>query len=268
MSDVTTPVRVLISGATGRMGQAVTALAGADPGIQVVGGLDRDGVEPPENAATKVSNLRSVGEILPDADVIIDFSAPPFLKELLEAVLDAERTGGPALVIGTTGLDSEVESLLTRTATIQPVLNAANFSVGVNILLALVQQTAAALGPDFDVEIVEAHHRRKEDAPSGTALALAQAVASGRAVDLADVRRDGRSGRVGPRVPGEIGLHAVRGGDLIGDHQVLFISDMERVELGHRAADRRLFAAGAIRAARWIAGRNPGRYTMRDVLGF
>jgi 4-hydroxy-tetrahydrodipicolinate reductase len=136
----------------------------------------------------------------------------------------------------------------------------------VNVLLSLVRDAARAL-EGYDVEIVEAHHRRKEDAPSGTALALGEAVADGRGLTLDRVRRDGRSGRPGPRPDGEIGFHAVRGGQVVGDHEVLFLGEMERVELVHRASDRTLFAAGALRAARWLSGRPAGRYTMLDVLG-
>jgi 4-hydroxy-tetrahydrodipicolinate reductase len=147
------------------------------------------------------------------------------------------------------------------------VLTAANFSVGVNVLLSLVATAAAALGPEYEVEIVEAHHRRKEDAPSGTALALGRAVAGARGVELDAVRRDGRSGRPGARPAGEIGFHALRGGSIVGEHQVWLIGEMDRLELVHRAADRALFAEGALRAAAWLAGRAPGRYSMRDVLG-
>lgn len=280
------------------MGRTVARLAADDPAFEVVGGLDRPGSASPradqpgggagDSSLSAVATPDTAGPLLSRADVVIDFSAPEFIGQLLERYFippagesgspDAERQaaegggqGGqpiPALIVGTTGLGPEVEALLDEAARHVPVLTAANFSVGVNLLLALAERTASVLGPEFDIEIVEAHHRRKEDAPSGTALALGRAVAEGRAVDLEQVRRDGRSGRPGARPQGEIGFHAIRGGDVIGEHHVLFLGELERVELVHRASDRGLFAAGALRAARWIRGRSPGRYSMRDVLGF
>ncbi len=149
-----------------------------------------------------------------------------------------------------------------------PVVQAANYSLGVNLLLALVRQAAAVLGPQYDVEVVEMHHRHKKDAPSGTALMLANAAAEGRGVKLADVACYGRQGLVGERPAGEIALHALRGGSVVGDHTVMFAGDVERVEITHRAQSREAFAAGALRAALWAVGRKPGKYDMRDVLGF
>lgn len=249
------------------MGRAVAELAASDPAFEVVGGVDRDDVVgQPGPGDTAILALDDVGPVLGKVDVVVDFSAPEFLGRFLDR--HAEAFVGRALVVGTTGIDAEGEEALARAAERGAVLRAANFSVGVNLLAALVERTAAALDEGFDVEIVEAHHRRKEDAPSGTALALGEAVAAGREIALADVRRDGRTGRPGRRPDGEIGFHALRGGDVIGEHTVHFIGEMERIELTHRAADRRLFAAGALRAARWIAGRAPGHYSMRNVLGF
>jgi 4-hydroxy-tetrahydrodipicolinate reductase len=261
------PRRLLISGATGRMGRAVARLAQADAGVELVGGVDRAGSAGSFESAERVVALDDPESraLIAEAEVIIDFSAPAFLRELLETRGDA--LAGKALVVGTTGLAEEERWLLDRAAERSAVLVAANFSVGVNLLLLLAERAAAALGEEFDVEIVETHHRRKEDAPSGTALALGEAVARGREVELSAVRRDGRSGRPGARPRGEVGFHALRGGDVIGDHQLHFISDLERIELVHRASDRSLFAAGALRAARWLASREPGRYSMRDVLG-
>jgi 4-hydroxy-tetrahydrodipicolinate reductase len=257
--------RILISGATGRMGRTVARLAAADPSLHVVGGLDRSSAGEPPPDLPFLLDPAGASPQLEEADVVIDFSAPAFLQELLDAIASTERP--PAIVVGTTGLGAEEQSKLDGASGRAPVLTAANFSIGVNLLLALAERAAATLGPEFDVEIVEAHHRRKEDAPSGTALALGEAVAAGRGVDLGDVRQDGRTGRPGPRPSGEIGFHALRGGDVVGDHHVHFIGELERVELVHRAADRALFASGALRAARWIAGLPPGRYSMRDVLG-
>ena len=258
------PVRIVVSGASGRMGSTLARLAAEDGGFALVGGLDRDGA----GAGAAFPELRTAADaasLLGGADAVIDFSAPEFLRSLLASAGDA--LAGKALVVGTTGLGPEEEALLDRAAERSAVLTAANFSVGVNVLLALVEQAARALGDSYDVEIVESHHRRKEDAPSGTALALGAAVAVGRGVELASVRRDGRSGRPGARPAGEIGFHAVRGGSVVGEHDVMFIGDLDRVEIVHRASDRALFAAGALRAARWLVGRPAGRYEMRQVLG-
>jgi len=259
------PVRILLSGATGRMGRAVAELATLDPAFRVIGGLDRVTHDEPLPGVPRVADASAFAELVSQADVIIDFSAPDFLAELLTGFAD----GVPrvALVVGTTGLGPDVERLLEVESLRRPVLRAANFSVGVNLLLSLVAIAARALGDDWDVEIVEAHHRRKEDAPSGTAIALGEAAAAGRSRALGDVRRDCRTGRPGVRPPGEIGFHAVRGGEVVGDHHVHFIGERERIEITHRASDRSLFAAGALRAAGWIAGRPAGHYTMTDVLG-
>jgi 4-hydroxy-tetrahydrodipicolinate reductase len=259
------PLRVVVSGATGRMGSTLARLAEADPSLLIVGGLDRDGSGRSAPGFPEIHTLADAGELIRSAEVVVDFSAPEFLRRLLSEQGDA--LAGRALVAGTTGLGAGEESLLSRAAERSPVLTAANFSVGVNVLLALVERAARALGDEYDVEIVEAHHRRKEDAPSGTALALGKAVAAGRGIELESVRRDGRSGRPGARPDGEIGFHALRGGSVVGEHDVLFIGELDRIELVHRASDRALFAAGALRAARWLAGRPAGRYEMRQVLG-
>jgi 4-hydroxy-tetrahydrodipicolinate reductase len=258
------PLRILLSGATGRMGRAVAALAADDPRLVLVAGLGRGGGgDPPVQPL--VAAPEEAGDRVREAAVVVDFSSPALLRRLLES--QGEALAGRGLVVGTTGLGPEEERLLAAQAERSAVLRAANFSIGVNLLVALAERAAGVLGAEYDVEIVEAHHRRKADAPSGTALALGEAVAAGRGVALADVRVDGRSGETGERPRGEIGFHALRGGDVVGDHTVAFIGERERVELSHRAADRALFAEGALRAARWIAGRPAGRYTMRDVLG-
>jgi 4-hydroxy-tetrahydrodipicolinate reductase len=253
------PIRLAISGATGRMGQAVARLAAAADDLEVVGGIAQEAGEMEGGAS--VVTPGEAGRILGDAEVIVDFSHPDLLREV------AERAGGAALVVGTTGLGADDEERLDDAARRAPVLVASNFSVGVNLLLDLAERAARALGDDYDVEIVEAHHRRKEDAPSGTALSLGEAVARGRDRPLGELRVDGRSGRPGARPRGEIGFHALRGGDIVGEHRVMLIGDRERVELGHVATSRDLFAEGALRAARWVRGREPGRYGMADVLG-
>lgn len=193
-----------------------------------------------------------------DADVLIDFALPAGLRAALPLL------GSTALVSGTTGGDAALEASLATLAA--PWLLASNFSTGVNVLEALVAAAAGAL-PDFDVEVVEAHHRHKVDAPSGTALTLAKRAASARGIELDAHRVDGRHGATGPRPTGEIGLHALRGGSITGHHTVWFANTGERLQLTHEAEDRSVFATGAVRAARWIAGRSPGRYTMHDVLG-
>ena len=173
---------------------------------------------------------------------------------------------GAALVSGTTGLDPEAHAALSAAAMTVPVLWAANFSLGVALLAALSRMAAAAV-PDWDCEIIEMHHRRKQDAPSGTALRLGEAVAAGRGQVLAEVARHGRAGSEAPRIEGEIGFHAVRGGDVIGDHKLVFAGEAECIELSHQALSREVFARGALRAAAWLSGRAPGRYHIEDVLG-
>lgn len=255
---------LVVSGATGKMGVSVARLV-AHSGEWTLAG----GIAPDSGADTapfpEIVDPAAAGALISRGAAVIDFSAPELLRTLLEK--HGEALAGRPLVVGTTGLTESDHRLLDQQAERSPVLVAANFSVGVNVLLALAEQAAAALGVDYDIEIVEAHHRRKVDAPSGTALALGEAVARGRKVELEEVRRDGRSGHTGARQSGEIGFHAVRGGDVVGEHQLLFLGDLETVELAHRASDRSLFAAGALRAASWLLGRKPGRYTMKDVLG-
>ena len=259
------PVRVVLSGATGRMGTTLAGLIAEDAGIELLGGIGRIPERGCDIGCPVVETPETAGAWLADADVVIDFSSPELLHRFLE--MHAEHLDGTALVVGTTGLLPEEEALLKRVAERSPVLQAANFSVGVNLLVALAERAAAVLGDDYDVEIVEAHHRRKVDAPSGTALALGEAMARGRGVRLADVRVDGRSGRPGERPRGEVGFHSLRGGDVVGEHRVMLIGERERIELAHLAQDRALFAEGALRAAKWIAGKPAGTYTMRDVLG-
>ncbi len=259
------PVRVVLSGATGRMGTTLAALMAEDDSFELVGGIGRMPEQGCDIGCPLVETPETAGEWVRGADVVIDFSAPELLRRMLE--MHGEHLEGTALVVGTTGLMPEERALLDRAAGRGAVLQAANFSVGVNLLLALAERAASVLGDDYDVEIVEAHHRRKADAPSGTALHLGQAVARGHGSTLAEVRRDGRVGHSGERPRGEIGFHAVRGGDIVGEHRVMYIGERERLELAHIAADRALFAEGALRAARWLASRPAGMYTMRDVLG-
>jgi 4-hydroxy-tetrahydrodipicolinate reductase len=198
-----------------------------------------------------------------ECDVFVDFSSPDALQSHLDAATKAEKP----IVIGTTGLGADHQRMIDDAARKIAVLQAANTSLGVNILAHLVREAAARLGPEWDIEIVEMHHRDKIDAPSGTALMLGQAAASGRGVDLDKVSDRGRDGMTGPRKTGDIGFASLRGGSVAGDHQVILATQSERIELGHRAESRAIFANGAIKAALWIAGKAPGRYGMNDVLG-
>ena len=243
-------MKVAIVGAAGRMGQMLLKLAAAEKDLEVVARVDvADGFDRAWPAGT---------------EAVVDFSFHAAVAPNVERA----ASEGVAYVIGTTGLTAEEQARVDACAARIPVVQAANYSLGVNLLLALVRQAAAALGPQYDIEVVEMHHRHKKDAPSGTALMLARAAAEGRDVKLEDVACYGRQGLVGERPAGEIALHALRGGSVVGDHTVMFAGDVERVEITHKAQGREAFAAGALRAALWAAGRAPGKYDMRDVLGF
>ncbi len=262
-------IALAVNGAAGRMGRSIAALAREQPDLRIVGGIDLGGVDSSEAMAIgypRIVPLARADAVLADADVVLDFSSPAGLAALLDDKL--APLAGKALVVGTTGLKEAEFARLEGARQHMAVLAAANFSIGVNLLLRLVEEAARALPAGrYDVEILEAHHRRKADAPSGTALALGRAVAEGRGERLEDVRRDGRSGQTGERPTGEVAFHAVRGGEVVGEHRVLFLGARERVELAHAAADRALFAEGALEAARWLAGKPPGMYTMAQVLG-
>lgn len=237
-------MNILLNGASGRVGRLIEALADADGDTAVVG-RGRSG-EP----------LRARD----DAEVVIDFSSP---DSMLEALAVAEASGLP-FVTGTTGLNEAQRAALTEAAGRIPVCHEANFSIGVHLLDALVREAARRLGDEFDIEILEAHHRGKADTPSGTALSLAATAAAARGLEAADVIDLDR--RVGRRDPGRIGIQALRGGDVVGEHDVHFLGPGERLTLSHRATDRSLFARGALRAARWMLGRAPGRYGLAEVL--
>lgn len=248
-----------ILGAAGRMGQAI-AEASAQAGVNVAGGVDRPGISTliaGHPIGTDVTVLAQM------SDVLIDFSSPAALATHLEAA----KAAGRAMVIGTTGLESEHHALIDAAAVHIPVLQTGNTSLGVTLLAAVVRDVASRLGQDWDIEIVEMHHRHKVDAPSGTALLLGEAAAKGRDVTLADVSDRGRDGITGMREPGHIGFAALRGGSVAGDHQVIFAADGERIELGHRAESRIIFAKGAVKAAQWLHGKPSGRYRMEEVLG-
>ena len=215
-------------------------------------------------AIAEAASLRQDVAIASNAgDVFIDFSAPEGLEDHLQTALAAERP----IVIGTTGLTPDHHRMIDDVARAIPVLQAANMSLGINLLAHLVREAAARLGDEWDIEIVEMHHRHKVDAPSGTALLLGQAAADGRGVSLSEVSERGRDGIIGARTPGQIGFASLRGGSVAGDHQLILATEGERIELGHRAESRAVFARGAIEAALWLIGKPAGRYAMTDVLG-
>jgi 4-hydroxy-tetrahydrodipicolinate reductase len=236
-----------IYGSAGRMGRAI-ADALEDAGAQLAGGTDAGG--------DPVALARS-------SAVLVDFSAPSALAAHLAAAVQA----GTPILIGTTGLTTAQHAAIDEAAARVAVLQTGNTSLGVTLLARLVRDAAARLGPDWDIEIVEAHHRHKKDAPSGTALLLGEAAAAGRGAPLSELRVDTRAGLTGARMEGTIGLASIRGGSIIGDHHVIFAGEGERIELSHIAQDRSTFARGAVQAALWLAGRAPGRYRMSDVLG-
>lgn len=261
-------LRIAISGVTGRMGQALVRLAGESADVVVAGGIAataRAGDAAARFGVARIHAAADAGALVERVDAVIDFSTPDGLAALLDGAGGA--LAGRALVTGTTGLDAAAARRLDEAAVRGPVFVAANFSIGVHVLTRLVERAARLLGANgWDIEIVEAHHGRKTDAPSGTALALGGAAARGRGASLEKARRDGRSGDVGARPAGEIGFHAVRGGGVIGEHHVHLLGALERIELSHMALDRSLFAAGALAAARWAAAQAPGRYGMADML--
>jgi 4-hydroxy-tetrahydrodipicolinate reductase len=204
-----------------------------------------------------------LGTVLPKGDVVIDFSAHAVTAPLTARCAEL----GKAIVIGTTGHDAAELEEIRRQASRIPIVLASNYSTGVNTLFWLTRKAAEILGPDFDLEVVEMHHRLKKDAPSGTAKSLAEILAQARGLQLETAARHGRAGIVGERTRAEIGVHSVRGGDVVGDHTVIFANTGERVELTHKASSRETFANGALRAAAWVVGQKPGLYDMQDVLG-
>ena len=255
--------RVAVVGAAGRMGREVVRAALEDDSFELAGGVVEPGA--PELGADLgelcgwgKSGVVAMEDPPDEAEALIEFTEP-------EATVEHLAYGKP-VVIGTTGLSEEQLARVEEAAKSAPVVLAPNMSVGVSLVREVVRELSEKLGTDYDVEIVEAHHRNKADAPSGTALLLARAAAEGREKDLDEVAVYGREGRA-PREEGEIGIHALRGGAVVGEHRVIFYSDGEEVEIAHRALSRRTFAAGALRAARFVAGAQPGLYTMRDVLG-
>ena len=265
-------MRIGVLGCAGRMGRAVIGEVLASAGCTLAGGVEPAGHPAQGHDLGALAGAEPVGmtvredaeALITAADVVIEFSAPE--PTAAHAALAAKH--GTAHVIGTTGLSEAQEQAIRDAAARTAIMRAANMSLGVNLLLGLSEQVARALAPDaFDIEILEMHHKHKVDATSGTALALGEAAARGRGVRLAEAADRGRDGLTGARKDGAIGFAALRGGDVVGDHVVVFAGAGERIELAHRATDRRIYARGAVTAARWLQGRPPGLYGMADVLG-
>ncbi|HZT87064.1 MAG TPA: 4-hydroxy-tetrahydrodipicolinate reductase [Stellaceae bacterium] len=264
-------MKVGIIGCGGRMGRMLAAEVAGTEGCRIAGGVARAGSAVVGQDIGEVAGIGRIGlpvgddadRLFRDSDVLIDFTRPAATAAY--AALAADR--GKPIVIGTTGLSAAEGDGIRRAAARVPLVWAANTSLGVNLLLGLVEQVAARLGPEWDIEIIEMHHRGKVDAPSGTALALGEAAAAARGVALADVAQRGRDGVTGARRGGDIGFAALRGGDAVGDHTVIFAGIGERLELVHRATNRAIYAKGAVRAARWLATQPPGLYGMKEVLG-
>ncbi len=265
-------MKIGIVGAAGRMGRMLIEAVLAAKGCELAGGSEQPGHAAMGDDLGALIGAKPLGLKIGDdakalfarSDAVIDFTAPAAVP--VHAKLAVERK--VALVIGTTGLaPAHLEALAAAAKTVA-VVRSANFSIGVNLLLGLTRQAARVLDESYDVEILEMHHRHKVDAPSGTALALGEAAAEGRQAELAKVSQRVRDGHTGPRRSGDIGFATLRGGDVVGEHAVIFATEGERIELAHKASTRAIFAKGAVRAALWTQGRKPGLYSMRDVLGF
>lgn len=265
-------MKIGVVGCAGRMGQMNIQEIVATAGCEIAGGTEGAGNPAIGKDVTALAGLEASGVLVTDnpsalfaaCDAVIDFTVPD--ATVAHAQLAAET--GTILIAGTTGLSSEQEAVLAEAAKKTVIFYAPNMSVGVNLLFALTQRAAEILGDDYDIEVLEMHHRHKVDAPSGTALGLGRAAAKGRGVDLDAVSQRSRDGHTGARETGVIGFATLRGGDVAGDHSVIFAGDGERVELTHKASSRAVFARGAVRAALWTADQKPGLYSMMDVLGF
>ena len=267
MSDM----KIAILGAAGRMGQALTRAVAATDGCVLAGGVEAKGSPATGRDLGEMAGLPTLGIAITDdplpvfasVDGVLDFTSPKATVGF--AVLSAQAR--IVHVIGTTGLGADDQAKIEAAARHAAIVKAGNMSLGINLLVALTNKVARALGPEFDIEIMELHHRHKRDAPSGTALMLGEAAAAGRGVSLQSHRVRTRDGDVGARREGDIGFAILRGGDVVGEHRVIFAGDGERIELVHIASDRGIFATGAVRAALWARGQGPGLYSMTDVIG-
>ena len=260
---MTAALNIGVAGAAGQMGRAVISVAGARSDVTVASAFDRDALVGQSAGDLVLTTADTAASV---CDVIIDFSTPAVSAALADLAADLRR---PALVIGTTGLSAEQEAKIRTASERIAIVRSRNFSIGVNVLAGLVKQAAVRLGPeDWDIEVFEAHHRRKKDAPSGTALMLADAAARGRGISLDTVEQRARDGVTAGRGPGAIGFSVMRGGGIVGEHNVVFAAEEEIITLSHSARDRRLFARGAVHAALWVWKQPPGLYSMAQVLGF
>lgn len=264
-------MKIAVMGAAGRMGRELISAIAAEPGCTVSGAVESAASPDLGKDAGELARIDRIGvtlssdaaAIIAAADAIVDFTIPKASIEFARLAAQS-RT---AVILGTTGFDASAEHVIAEAAKQTAIVKAGNMSLGVNLLVALTKRVAAALGNDFDIEIVEMHHRMKVDAPSGTALMLGEAAAAGRNVNLENTSVHVRDGHTGARKPGDIGFATLRGGNVVGEHTVLFAGAGERIELTHRATDRGIFARGAVKAALWTEDRPPGLYTMADVLG-
>ena len=264
-------MKIAVSGAAGRMGKRILALSSDRPDFEITGALEAPSHPAQGKDAGEIAGIGNIGvpissdrqEILKRCDIIIDFSAPAVSVENVKAAAES----GKAIVVGTTGFSEDQRKELEETGPKTRCLIAPNMSLGVNLLFSLAEMTARSLGPDYDVEIVETHHKMKKDAPSGTADKLAHVIAQALSRDLSTSAVYGRHGIIGERKPQEIGVMALRGGDIVGEHTVMFITEGERIELTHRLHSRDALAKGALQAASWLISRPNGLYDMPDVLG-
>lgn len=264
-------INVGVIGAGGRMGRMLIEAVQDNPQTILTAAIERQGsslvgADAGEVAAIGRLDVQIVDDlqsVINDIDVLIDFSLPDATEQNMQIC----AANNVAMVIGTTGFNAQQEQVLAKASEQVPIVYAGNYSTGVNLSLKLLGMAAKAFGKDADVEVIEAHHKHKIDAPSGTAYMMAEAVAQARGQNLKDVAVYGREGQTGAREVGSIGIHAIRGGEIIGDHTVMFIADGEVVEITHRARARMTFAAGAVRAATWIVQQSAGQYNMQDVLG-
>lgn len=265
------PINVGIIGAGGRMGRMLIEAVANNPQTTLAAAIERSGSSLIGVYAGELVGLEKNGVALSDdleaelskIEVLIDFSLPDSTEKNVQ-LCAANKV---AMVIGTTGLSDEQQQALDKACEQIPVVYAGNYSTGVNVSLKLIEMAAKAFGDTADIEVIEAHHKHKVDAPSGTAFMMANAAAEARGQDLNQVAIYGREGQTGERKPGSIGIHAIRGGEIIGDHSVMFIADGEMVEIKHHARERMTFAAGAVRASTWVVNQATGRYDMQQVLG-
>lgn len=264
-------MKIAVVGAAGRMGRELVRAVHATEGATLAGALEKPGSIAVGQDAGLLAGLGKLNVLISDetletfakVDAVLDFTTPPASVEFAGLAANARIVH----VCGTTGLSASDEAAIKAAGRHATIIRAGNMSLGVNLLVAITRKIAAALDPDFDIEIVEMHHRNKVDAPSGTALMLGEAAAAGRAVELSKVSDRGRDGHTGPRRRGDIGFVSLRGGNVVGDHTVIFAADGERIEVTHKADDRGIFARGAVKAALWGKGKSPGVYSMMDVLG-